>query len=94
VAKLRWLLVEPNARGFGIGNQLVGEYAPFARAADYRKIALGTNSVLVVAGHLDREEGSKLIRQERFGKSLVGEPWELALSRQATKLIAKRPSNE
>jgi GNAT superfamily N-acetyltransferase len=82
VAKLRLLLVEPNARGFGIGHRLVRECTLFARAAGYRKIDLWTNSVLDAARHLYQEEGYKLIRQEAhqsFGKSLVGETWELAL---------------
>jgi GNAT superfamily N-acetyltransferase len=82
MAKLRLLLVEPSARGFGIGKRLVKECTLFARAAGYRKIALWTNSVLDAARHLYQEEGYKLIKQEThqsFGKSLVGETWELAL---------------
>jgi GNAT superfamily N-acetyltransferase len=82
MAKLRLLLVEPGARGFGIGKRLVRECTLFARAAGYRKIALWTNSVLDAARHLYQEEGYKLIKQEThqsFGNSLVGETWELAL---------------
>src|SRR6266852_1780432 len=76
------LLVEPSARGFGIGKRLVRECTLFACAAGYRKIDLWTNSVLDAARHLYQEEGYKLIKQEAhqsFGKSLVGETWELAL---------------
>src|SRR5216684_2759355 len=82
MAKLRLLLVEPSARGFGIGKRLVRECTLFACAAGYRKIDLWTNSVLDAARHLYQEEGYKLIKQEAhqsFGKSLVGETWELAL---------------
>ena len=81
-AKLRLLLVEPSARGFGIGKRLVKECTLFARAAGFRKIDLWTNSVLDAARHLYQEEGYKLIKQEAhqsFGKSLVGETWELML---------------
>jgi GNAT superfamily N-acetyltransferase len=81
MAKLR-LLLEPSARGFRIGKRRVRECTLLARAAAYRKIDLWTNSVLDAARHLYREEGYRLIKQEAqqsFGKSLVGETWQLAL---------------
>jgi DNA-binding MarR family transcriptional regulator/N-acetylglutamate synthase-like GNAT family acetyltransferase len=82
VAQLRLLLVEPAARGVGLGTRLVDECVRFARQAGYRKLVLWTQSELESARRLYVAAGFRRTRTERhhsFGKSLVAEIWELVL---------------
>jgi GNAT superfamily N-acetyltransferase len=81
-AQLRLLLVEPAARGLGLGKRLVGECIAFARQAGYGRIVLWTQSELAAARAIYLKAGFRLVRREphrSFGKRLVGEYWELRL---------------
>ena len=82
VARLRLLIVEPQARGLGIGARLVQECVQFARTAGYRKITLWTHSVLTAARRIYEQAGFELVetwKHNDFGKELVGENWDLKL---------------
>ncbi len=82
IARLRLLLVEPSARGLGIGHRLVEECTRFARQAGYKKITLWTQSILHSARRIYQQAGYRLVKQERhreFGYDLVGETWDLIL---------------
>jgi DNA-binding MarR family transcriptional regulator/GNAT superfamily N-acetyltransferase len=77
-ARLRLLLVEPWARGLGIGGRLVEEVLRFARRAGYTDITLWTNDVLVDARRIYQRVGFKLDNENRhhsFGQDLVGQDW-------------------
>jgi DNA-binding MarR family transcriptional regulator/N-acetylglutamate synthase-like GNAT family acetyltransferase len=81
-AKLRLLLVEPEARGSGLGKRLIEECIAFARAAGYRRIVLWTQSNLDAARHLYTKAGFRKTAEENhrsFGKDLVAETWTLKL---------------
>ena len=82
VAKLRLLLVEPSARGFGLGKRLVEECIRFARKAGYRKITLWTHKHLHAAISIYKSCGFHLAGEKAepaYGKGTVGQVWEMKL---------------
>ena len=86
VAQLRLLLVEPAARGLGLGSRLVDECVRFARQAGYRKIFLWTNKVLTAARHIYKKAGFHVTHEERhrlFGDEQIGQTWKLEVSKPA-----------
>jgi GNAT superfamily N-acetyltransferase len=79
-AQLRILLVDPAARGLGIGARLVSECLTFARRAGYQRIVLWTNDVLTAARRIYQAAGFRLTGEEphrSFGHDLVSQTWQL-----------------
>ena len=82
IAKLRLLIVDPEARGLGLGRRLTRACLRFARAKGYRRMVLWTQSHLAAARAIYEAEGFRIVRREphrSFGKRLVGEYWALKL---------------
>ena len=82
VARLRLLLVDPKARGLGLGAKLVDESVRFARSKGYAKVTLWTHSVLSAARHIYEDAGFRLTSSQprrTWGKDVVAEFWDLEL---------------
>ena len=81
-AQLRLVILTADARGLGLGGKLCDECIAFARATDYKKMVLWTNSGLHAARAIYLKLGLKLTKSEAYtgyGHELVGETWELKL---------------
>ena len=82
VAKLRLLIVEPKARGLGIGRQLVEQSLEFARRARYESMTLWTHKILTSARRIYAQTGFRLVgsrRHRTWGVDVTGETWQRLL---------------
>jgi GNAT superfamily N-acetyltransferase len=80
--RLRNFLVEPEARGKGLGHRMIQECIDFSKSVGYEKIVLWTNDVLHAARHLYEDFGFRLVHEEPielFGPKGMAQTWEMNL---------------
>lgn len=83
IAQLRWFLVDPSARGIGLGKRLLNEAVDFCEASGYRAVTLWTVSALAAAAGLYRRAGFQRVEQKpakKWGVDVVEEKYELSLA--------------
>lgn len=81
-AQLRWFLVDPSARGAGLGKRLLNEAIAFCRSHGYTSVFLFTVSILKAAAHLYRAAGFECVEQRasrRWGVEVTEEKYVLRL---------------
>lgn len=81
-AQLRWFLVDPYARGAGLGRRLLKDAIEFSRSSGYRTIVLWTVSALESAAHLYTSSGFKKVEEipgRRWGVDVTEERYDLDL---------------
>jgi N-acetylglutamate synthase-like GNAT family acetyltransferase len=86
-AQLRWFLVEPDARGSGLGRCLLSEAVAFCKESGYDAVILWTVSALAAAAHLYRSAGFRKVEEKpvrRWGVDVIEEKYELALTRRTS----------
>lgn len=74
VAMVRWVALDPDLRGTGLGKRLVGEALEQARSGGFKTLALETFSELTAAAHIYRGHGFEVVWQDtapRWGKPAV-----------------------
>lgn len=82
VAQLRWFLVDPGARGIGLGKRLLSEAIAFCKSSRYETVVLWTVNLLTAAAHLYRSAGFRKIEErpgKKWGVDLIEEKYELKL---------------
>jgi ribosomal protein S18 acetylase RimI-like enzyme len=82
IARIRLVIVDPSARGLGLGRKLTQECIKFARSAGYKGITLWTHSVLTAAREIYRKAGFTLTTAEpkkSWGKDVVSEIWDMKI---------------